>query len=132
MSSPRLTHSPTCARLMALFANTHGSPSIVFFSRTVKHPACSLSHTCNGISTIGRRKHRIIDRFRHTDHLRGLNEPHFASFVQEHRSIRIRCSEATRYFLSQLPAYKHLSKVYSLVLVNQPMTIQHPDDESNS
>ena len=72
----------------------------------------------------------MMEYFRHTDHLRGLNEPCFADYAQKNRSIRIRCSETTRSFLSKLPAYKYLSNIYSMVNVNQPMTIQHPDDDS--
>lgn len=122
-----LTHSQSCAHLMALFENIHGSLLIVFFPLIVKHHVSSSFHICKLIAM------NIIstnDYFRHTDHLRGLGDSYFANYVQEHRSIRIRCSEATRSFLSQLSAYKHLSRIYSLVHVNQPMAIQHPDDES--
>lgn len=46
------------------------------------------------------------------------------------QSIRIYCSEATRYFLSKLSAYKHLSKFYSVINVDQPFSIQNPLNES--
>ena len=73
---------------------------------------------------------RVLSRCSsHTDHLRGLNEPLFAQYALNNRSIRIYCSDATRSFLSALPAYKHLSSAYSVVNVNQPLMIQHPDDE---
>lgn len=68
--------------------------------------------------------------YRHTDHLRGLDESIFAEYVMTNRSIRIYCSETTRYFLSKLPAYKHLAKFYSVINVDQPFSIQHPADES--
>jgi hypothetical protein len=69
------------------------------------------------------------DNCRHTDHLRGLNQSLFAETIVEHRSIRIYCSETTQHFLSKLPAYTHLSSIYSIVNINQPTTIQHPDDQ---
>ncbi len=68
--------------------------------------------------------------FRHTDHLRGLDEAIFAQYVLNNLSTRIYCSDTTRYFLSTLPAYKHLAKFYSVLNVNQPFTIQNPADES--
>ncbi len=67
---------------------------------------------------------------RHTDHLRGLDEPIFSQYIMNNRSIRIYCSETTRYFLSKLPPYKHLAQFYSVINVDQPFTIQNPNDES--
>ncbi|CAF0829064.1 unnamed protein product [Rotaria sp. Silwood1] len=68
----------------------------------------------------------------HTDHLRGLDEPTFAQYITNNRSIRIYCSEASRHFLSILPAYKHLSQFYSVVNVDQPFTIENPMDKNIS
>ena len=68
---------------------------------------------------------------RHTDHLRGLDGSIFAEYITNNPSIRIYCSEASRYFLSKLPAYKHLTKFYSVVNVDQPFTVENPIDKSN-
>ncbi|CAF3835457.1 unnamed protein product [Rotaria magnacalcarata] len=68
----------------------------------------------------------------HTDHLRGLNESTFFQYTTTNPSIRIYCSESSRHFLSILPAYKHLSKFYSIINVNQPLTIQNPADKNVS
>lgn len=67
---------------------------------------------------------------RHTDHLRGLDDSAFARFMIDHPSIRIYCSEASRYFLSKLSAYQHLTKYYSVVRIDQPFIIQNPLDSS--
>ncbi|UJR27594.1 hypothetical protein I4U23_008875 [Adineta vaga] len=68
----------------------------------------------------------------HTDHLRGLDESIFSEYINNNRSIRIYCSDATRYFLSKLSAYKHLAHFYSVLNVDQPFTIQNPIDENSS
>ncbi|CAF3339700.1 unnamed protein product [Rotaria socialis] len=68
----------------------------------------------------------------HTDHLRGLDESTFYQYTTNNPSIRIYCSESSRHFLSILPAYKHLSKFYSIINVNQPLTIQNPTDKNVS
>ncbi|CAF0802947.1 unnamed protein product [Adineta ricciae] len=68
----------------------------------------------------------------HTDHLRGLDDETFSNYAKSNRATRIYCSEATRYFLSQLSAYKHLSQFYSVLNVDQPFTIQNPENDNSS
>ncbi|CAF1028967.1 unnamed protein product, partial [Adineta ricciae] len=73
-----------------------------------------------------------FDDDQHTDHLRGLDDETFSNYAKSNRTTRIYCSEATRYFLSQLSAYKHLSQFYSVLNVDQPLTIQNPADDNSS
>lgn len=92
---------------------------------------CSLFHICEYIRFIFNYKNFVFLFDRHTDHLRGLDDPIFAEYITNNPSIRIYCSETTRYFLSKLPAYKHLTKFYSVVNVDQPFTIENPVDKSS-